>query len=75
MFQLKKAKVINDATISFSISTEDQKEKSYAVFGGINLDQVVGGASGIIYNKVVNNHLNTWALDGQGIVYDGKVDI
>ena len=72
MFQLKKAKVIDNAIISFSISTSDQAELSYAVFGGINLDQVVGGANGIIYNKVQNNHLNTWALDGQGLFYNGQ---
>ena len=52
MFQLKKAKVITHAMISFNIATADQNEQSYAVFGGINLDQVVGGANGIFYSKV-----------------------
>ena len=31
----------------------------------------MGGANGIHYRKVKDNHLNTWALEGQAIVYDG----
>lgn len=55
--------------ISFSITSLDQNIEPYAVFGGINEAQVVGGSSGIHFEKVKPNHLNTWALEGQAINY------
>ena len=61
---MKANSVISQSIISFSISTSDQGEQSYAIFGGINDAQVVGGSKGMMNAKVMNNNLNTWALEG-----------
>lgn len=55
--------------ISFSITSLDQGIEPYAVFGGVNEAQIVGGTNGLHFEKVKPNHLNTWALEGQAISY------
>lgn len=48
-------------------------DDSYALFGGINSTQIVGGAEGIHSFPSFPNFLGTWALEGQAVQYDGKV--
>jgi hypothetical protein len=55
--------------ISFSITSLDQNIEPYAVFGGYNEAQIVGGKNGLHFETVKPNHLNTWALEGQAINY------
>ena len=47
------------------------KDRPYALFGGYNSTQVVGGASGLKTFKNYPNRLDTWALLGQAMTYDG----
>jgi hypothetical protein len=55
--------------ISFSITSLDQNIDPYAVFGGYNTAQIVGGYGGLYFQKVKQNHLNTWALEAQAMNY------
>lgn len=59
--------------ISFSITSLDQGIEPYAVFGGVNEAQIVGGSGGIHYEGVKPNHLNTWALEGQAMNYGDQM--
>jgi len=47
-------------------------ETPYALFGGYNSTQIVGGAEGLKTFKNFENWLGTWALEGQGMYYGGK---
>lgn len=44
-------------------------DKPYALFGGYNSSQIVGGAKGLKTFKNFENWLGTWALEGQGMYY------
>jgi len=44
-------------------------DKPYALFGGYNSSQIVGGAKGLKTFKRFLNRLGTWALEGQGTFY------
>jgi len=59
--QLKQAGAIDQAMVSFSIN---ESGGSYAVFGGIDASQVVGGQSGMHFAKNVASKTDTWALEG-----------
>jgi hypothetical protein len=59
--------------ISFSITSLEQNNQPYAVFGGYNTAQIVGGYGGLHFEKVKSNHLNTWALEGQALNYGGSM--
>jgi len=43
------------------------------MFGGINANQIVGGAEAMKSFKSFPNFLGTWALEGQKVLYQGKV--
>ena len=47
VWSLKNSKVIDQAIVSFSISGPDSSDSSYALFGGINEGQIVGGVGGL----------------------------
>ena len=64
---MKEERVIPRAVVSFSISISG--DQSFAIFGGIDSDSIVGGESAIKYFGKYTNDLNTWALEGQGIRY------
>jgi hypothetical protein len=64
LHQLKASGLISESLISFSIASADQGEQPYAIFGGVNEQQIVGGLQGIMTAKVFANNLNTWALEG-----------
>lgn len=58
--------------VSFSVTSKEMGETPYALFGGYNSSQIVGGANGLKTFKNFPNWLGTWALEGQGMFYDGK---
>ena len=47
-------------------------DKPYALFGGIKPEQIVGGEGGLQKYPSYPNFLGTWALEGKGMLYDGK---
>jgi hypothetical protein len=57
--------------VSFSVTSQDMGENPYALFGGYNSTQIVGGAQGLKTFKNFENWLGTWALEGQGMYYGG----
>ena len=61
---LKKANVIDESIISFSIASKNMKEMSYAILGGYNQTQVSGD---LVTFDNYQNELQTWALEAQGI--------
>ena len=66
---MKSKGLIDRAAISFSLSLEGE---SYALFGGVDPKQVVGGSKNIIYFSNFPNSLGTWALRGEGVYYGKK---
>lgn len=47
LWALKDAGVIDKAIVSFSIASMDMNDAPYALFGGVNETQVVGGKEGL----------------------------
>jgi hypothetical protein len=72
LWSLKDSKIIENAVVSFSIASKDMSEPPYALFGGYNSTQIVGGAGGLKTFKNFENWLGTWALEGQGMFYANK---
>lgn len=72
LWALKDNGIIDRAVVSFSIASSDMSEAPYALFGGVNAAQIVGGLDGIKSFPSFPNFLGTWALEGQSIHYDGK---
>lgn len=72
LWALKDQGIIERAMVSFSISGSDQDDSPYALFGGVNSTQIVGGEAGLTAFKSFPNFLGTWALEGQEMKYDGK---
>jgi hypothetical protein len=73
LWSLKDSGIIDKPIVSFSISSRDINDESYALFGGINSTQIVGGMEGIQRFASFPNFLGTWSLEGQAIVYNGTV--
>lgn len=63
---MKKKKMIDKSAISFSFSLDGG---AFALFGGVDPKQVVGGHKAIVYFENNSNKLDTWALEGQGVYY------
>lgn len=47
VWTLKNQHIIDQAIVSFSIAGPESSESSYAYFGGLNADQIVGGVGGL----------------------------
>jgi len=58
--------------VSFSINSIEMSDQPYALFGGYNSSQIVGGSKGLKKFKNFQNSLGTWALEGQGVTYGSK---
>lgn len=58
--------------VSFNIAAKDQDDEPYALFGGVNSTQIVGGVDGLKTFANFPNFLGTWALEGQLVQYDGQ---
>jgi len=69
LWSLKDNGIIDHAMVSFSVTSKDMGETPYALFGGYNSSQIVGGAQGLKTFKNYPNWLGTWALEGQGMYY------
>jgi len=69
LYSLKENGIIDHAMVSFSITSKDMNEVPYALFGGYNSTQIVGGGNGLKTFKNFPNWLGTWALEGQGMYY------
>lgn len=78
MWTLKNQKVIDQAIVSFSIAGPESSESSYAIFGGLNADQIVGGVSGLkkiqtmAYRPDWMHSVKQWALEGRNMFYGGE---
>jgi saccharopepsin len=72
LWSLKDNGIIDRAVVSFSITSKEMGEVPYALFGGYNSSQIVGGAEGLKTFKNFENWLGTWALEGQGMYYGDK---
>ena len=72
LWSLKDNGIIDRAMVSFSITSKEMGEGPYALFGGYNSTQIVGGANGLKTFKNFPNWLGTWALEGQGMYYGEK---
>lgn len=72
LWSLKDNGIIDHAIVSFSVTSKEMGETPYALFGGYNSSQIVGGAEGLKTFKNFPNWLGTWALEGQGMTYGGK---
>lgn len=58
--------------VSFSVTKSNNEDnRPYALFGGFNSSQILGGSSGLKTFKNFPNWLGTWALKGEGVFYDG----
>ena len=73
IMQLKNSGIIDRALMSFSFAGPGGDEQSYAIFGGLNEDQIVGGKSGIKKMATMDykngSENNNWALKGESIFY------
>jgi hypothetical protein len=69
LWSLKDNGIIDHAMVSFSVTSQEMGETPYALFGGYNSSQIVGGANGLKTFKNYENWLGTWALEGQGMYY------
>ena len=78
VWTLKNSKVIDQAIVSFSIAGPDSDDSSYAIFGGLNQDQIVGGAGGLhpmstmAYRPEWMHSVKQWALEGKNMFYNGE---
>lgn len=81
VWNLKEKKVIDKAIVSFSTSGPNKEDPSYAIFGGINEAQIVGGINGLkkiqtyAYRPEWTNSLKQWALEGQNLFYGEEESI
>jgi len=64
LWSLKDNGIIDHAMVSFSVTSKEMNETPYALFGGFNSSQIVGGAQGLKTFKNFPNWLGTWALEG-----------
>lgn len=72
LWSLKNSGIVDNAMVSFSVTSKDMADAPYALFGGYNSTQIVGGAAGLKTFKNFQNWLGTWALEGQGMYYGSK---
>jgi hypothetical protein len=81
VWNLKDKGVIEKAIVSFSVSGPNKQDQSYAIFGGINEAQIVGGLGGLkkiqtfAYRPEWTNSLKQWALEGQNLFYGEEVSV
>ena len=64
LWSLKDNGIIDNALVSFSVTSKEMGETPYALFGGYNSSQIVDGATGLKTFKNFPNWLGTWALEG-----------
>jgi hypothetical protein len=73
--QLKQKGLIERGIVSFSIAGPNIDDKSFAIFGGIDENQIVGGVNGLkkmqtmAYRPDWTESAKQWALEGQTVFY------
>lgn len=73
LHSMKESQIIDHAMVSFSVAQSPYGgNQPYALFGGYNSTQIVGGSSGLKTFMNYDNWLKTWALKGEGLFYNGK---
>ena len=73
LWALKDSGIIDRSMVSFNLATRDIDDQSYALFGGVNSTQIVGGVKGLRTFQNFPNWLGTWALEGQKVFYGDKM--
>ena len=71
LYSMKHNNIIDHAMVSFSVTKSDTSAQPYALFGGYNSTQIVGGSQGLKTFMNYPNWLETWALKGEGLFYNG----
>jgi hypothetical protein len=64
LWVLKNSGIITESIVSFSLTRHQDGRHPYALFGGFNESQIVGGSQGLITVPSYTNSLETWALEG-----------
>jgi len=78
VWAMKNSKVIDQAIVSFSIAGPESSDTSYAIFGGLNEAQIVGGVGGLqkiqtmAYRPDWMHSVKQWALEGRNMYYNGE---
>jgi len=64
LWSLKDNGIIDNAMVSFSVTSKDMGETPYALFGGYNSTQIVGGAAGLKTFKIIQtgSELGLWRV-------------
>jgi hypothetical protein len=81
VWNLKNKGLIDKAILSFSVSGPNKEDPSYAIFGGINEAQIVGGIPGLkkiqtfAYRPDWTQSVKQWALEGQNLFYGEEPSI
>lgn len=76
IWSLANTGIIPKPILSMSVASMDQNDQPYALFGGYNSSQIVGGEHGLATFK--NNrgdyksNIRSWALPTKEIYYDGQ---
>jgi hypothetical protein len=75
VWQLKNKGLIDRAIVSFSVAGPNMADNSFAIFGGIDEGQIVGGIGGLkkmqtmAYRPDWTESVKQWALEGQTLFY------
>lgn len=75
VWNLKNKGLIDRALVSFSVAGPNMDDQSYAIFGGLQAEQIVGGTDGLrkmqttAYRPYWTQSVKQWALEGKQISY------
>ena len=75
VWNLKNNGIIDRAIVSFSIAGPNMDDQSYAIFGGLDPNQIVGGVDALkkmsttAYRPYWTQSVKQWALEGKSITY------
>ena len=75
VWNLKNSGLIDRAVVSFSVAGPTMDDQSYATFGGMNPEQIVGGTAGLhkmsttAYRPYWSQSVKQWALEGKEMRY------
>mmetsp|Transcript_2621 Transcript_2621/g.4055 ORF Transcript_2621/g.4055 Transcript_2621/m.4055 type:complete len:200 (+) Transcript_2621:558-1157(+) len=76
IWSLYKNGIISKPVLSFSMASSDMNDQPYALFGGYNSSQIIGGEAGLqtFKNNPGNykSNIRSWAMDTKDILYNGK---
>lgn len=79
VWNLKNSGIIDRAIVSFSIAGPNMDDQSYAIFGGLQPEQIVGGTEALkkmsttAYRPYWTQSVKQWALEGKQIMYGNEL--